>query len=1282
MTTNSLVHSNAFNFMSFVQGGVDPRTGQYNVSLALPELVANHLNGPNLPLRIGFNPMNPEDSGFGAGWRLNLSEYDPQSQMLSLHSGERFKVFDNGPGEQPVIPERKIDSFHFENISAGSTTLYRVAHKSEMIEVLGLHDVTEQGQRPGKVALPIRVLTPTGHGITLTYVQVDVPSPMPGIPGKRVPCLALVEDDSERKLLEIDYSNLSQVRITVNPGTVAQAAYTLERNNSELVKVILPTADKGRWKFEYKMIGTVRCIERMWTPVNGFEEVFYKEAGHTLPGVSRTLPHVDRHLVTPGANQPQVRTDYRFSSNNFLGNNTGISWEDNGEDNLYKATGADYRYDSTATHYQGDKPAYTVKTGFNRFHLMVEQVTTQNSCIETQTLVYPEVANREFKDQPNNFQLVETTTTFWHKGLSGTPREQVEVTRYDEHGNLVEKKEANGKRTVMSYYPGADDPEKFVRMLEMAEVIPGPGEVGAETLRNEYRYALVASRDQSGHARGALLRSHEKQLRVRDGALLSELETFYHGEPKNLLQHGRPRKQQLTLNGKVTLTEYAYSEVSVEGHPAVQTEETLTGFDHGLPLPARELKHGNGKFKNAKGESARHAQKVNTLQHSVLIGEPLLNYDDNQVQIAYVYDELRRVTRETVDPKGKYEASRNYSYYLSSDGQQAWQKQVDVKGVTTWSYVDGLNRAVRVTRQDPDFGPTATARENERLTYTARYDALGNLMEEVEYDWLELKNLPLRTLYEYDDWRQRSSEMGPDKVRVCTQTDPVGLPDRLGPVRTEWRESIQRKLLTGITVTRLNLFEQPVDVERLDSKGARVSLHQYFYDGLGRTVREVDARGYETATTYDEFDRQVDQTLPDGSVVHRDYALHSKGDLPTLIKVLDSTDGEDHELGTQTFDGLDRMIESVTGGRMRTMLFDIGQRQPEAVITPAENRIDYEYVPQLGEEPLSRRTLGQAARYEYDQHNGRLLHCTENDETLEREYFSTGELKVERRQPSGETKPYEMVYVHSLKGRMVSYTDVLGKAQTYEYNPFGQLQQTTLENVTSTFGYDALGRTASILTQTEDPDGSVRSLETTLFYDEFDREIRRRFDFGDSVQTLVQTYNEVDGIDSKTLTEGEEDGRLLRHETFEYDNRARLSKYTCEGESEYVPVDPYGNKINTQVFRFDGRDNITRVRTTFEGGALDATYLCNDEKDPAQLQGIELRWLQLVEEQGVEKEIPYKQEFIQLCYDPDGNLIQDEEKRELAYDPLGRLARVHVPAQGITANYRYDAVDRLASQDA
>ncbi|BBV96035.1 RHS repeat protein [Pseudomonas monteilii] len=1276
MTTNSLVHSNAFNFMSFVQGGVDPRTGQYNVSLALPELVANRLSGPNLPLHIGFNPMNPEDSGFGAGWRLNLSEYDPQSQMLSLHSGERFKVFDNGPGTQPVIPERKIDSFHFENISAGATTLYRVAHKSLMIEVLGLHDVTEQGQpNSKKVALPVRVLTPTGDGITLTYQQVDVPSPMPGIPAKRVPCLASVEDDSKRKLLEINYANLSRVLITLNPGSAAQVTYTLERENSELVKVVLPTADKGRWAFEYKKIGQVRCIERMRTPVNGIEEIFYKDEGHALPGAGRrTLPHVERHLVSPGANQPQMRTDYVFSSNNFLGNNTGISFDDSGEDNLYKVTGADYFYDSTATHYKGDTPVYTVKTSFNRFHLMVDKVTTQNDCIETLTLQYPATGNRPFKDLDNNFQLAERTTTSWRKGAGGTAREQSEMTRYDHHGNLVEKTEANGKRTLMSYYPAADDPDTFVRLLKTEEVIPGPGEAGAKTLLREYRYQTVASRDDDGYARGASMRSHE-QLRVRDGAVLSTLETHYHDKPLNPLEHGRAREQTLTLNGKATLTEYAYSEVSVDGHAAVQTQETVTGFDHGEPLPARELI-------NAKGNAERHAQKVITVQHSILIGEPLLNYDDNQVQIAYAYDELRRVTRETVDPKGKYSASRSYSYYLSSDGQQAWQMQTDVKGVKSWSYVDGLNRAVRVTRQDPDFGRTRQAREEERLSYTARYDELGNLVEETDYDWLELKNLPLRTLYEYDDWRQRRVEIGPDKVRMCTEIDPVGLPDRLGPVHKEWRESIDRRQVTGVTITRLNLFDAPVDVERLDSKGARASLHRYFYDGLGRTVREVDARGFETATTYDEFDRQVDQTLADGSVVHRDYALHSAADLPTLIKVLDSTDGGDYVLGTQTFDGLDRMVESVTGGRKRTMLFGIGQRQPEAVITPSDHRIDYEYLPQLGEEPLSRKTLGKNAAYTYDEHNARLLQCTENEEMLEREYYSTGELKVERRQHNDEAQPHEMFYVHSLKGRLLGYTDVLGKTQSYEYNSLGQLYQTSLENVTSTFRYDELGRTASILTETVDEDGSQRCLETQLFYDDFEREVRRRFDFGDAVQTLAQTYNEVDGIDSKTLTAGEQEGDKLRHETFEYDDRARLSKYTCEGVSEYVPVDPYGNKIDSQLFRFDGRDNITRVRTDFEGGRLNATYQFTNEHDPVQLMGITLQWVAVAEADGEEQEVVLRQEEIELKYDPDGNLILDEQQRELTYDPMGRLQTVHVPSQGITASYGYDPLDRLASQDA
>ena len=65
MSTSTSVHSNAFNFMSFIEGQVDPRTGLYTCSIKLPELLANQLCGPVVPLHLNFNPLNGADSGFG-----------------------------------------------------------------------------------------------------------------------------------------------------------------------------------------------------------------------------------------------------------------------------------------------------------------------------------------------------------------------------------------------------------------------------------------------------------------------------------------------------------------------------------------------------------------------------------------------------------------------------------------------------------------------------------------------------------------------------------------------------------------------------------------------------------------------------------------------------------------------------------------------------------------------------------------------------------------------------------------------------------------------------------------------------------------------------------------------------------------------------------------------------------------------------------------------------------------------------------------------------------------
>ncbi|WP_264237294.1 hypothetical protein, partial [Pseudomonas sp. BT-42-2] len=115
MTATTALHSNAFNFMSFLQSGVDPRTGQYTVSLTLPQVAANALLGPSLPLALFFNPLNQQDTGYGKGWNLQLSQFTPDTQVVALHTGESFKVTSRN-GAKMLMEEKKLDSFHMDEI--------------------------------------------------------------------------------------------------------------------------------------------------------------------------------------------------------------------------------------------------------------------------------------------------------------------------------------------------------------------------------------------------------------------------------------------------------------------------------------------------------------------------------------------------------------------------------------------------------------------------------------------------------------------------------------------------------------------------------------------------------------------------------------------------------------------------------------------------------------------------------------------------------------------------------------------------------------------------------------------------------------------------------------------------------------------------------------------------------------------------------------------------------------------------------------------------------------
>ncbi|SCZ10481.1 RHS repeat domain-containing protein [Pseudomonas sp. NFACC37-1] len=1213
MSTSTTIHSNAFNFLSFILNQVDPRTGQYTCAISLPELKANDLNGPVVPLQLNFNPLNATDSGFGKGWNLQLSQYDPNRRILSLYTGETFKAYPGPDGME--IPEKKLDSFHFHDLG---NQRYRVEHKSGLVEIL------QVGQ--GQFAMPVEMRSPQGHGVTLEYTAFGTD-----------PLLSKVRNADLTELMSLERSG-NTLKVKLHPGSKYEALFVLNILGGETKSIVLPTEDQASWRFEYIPLSGLTLLKEVHTPTGGHETVSYSGSPHAFPGLGdRTLPRVHSHTRDPGFDQPPIETHYEYdrTGNNFLGYGSGVIWSDDGLDNLYHDNVIrNYQYETREILWDAvaEKPIRTTRRVFNRFHLLVLEEVLQKagSANGDDTLLVTENEYHvnpldDFKDQPNFFQLPKRVTQTWRHAAATVPRrEEVVTTTYDDFGNLLEQVNANGVTETSSWYlaGGEDgcpaDPQGFVRNIKSKTITPAPSGYGAApTLQTRYRYAEYPGLTGTP----PWLALSEENLFEGDQVRQQSAFTYINA-PDDAFEHGRKLQDKVTLNGLATTTDYVYSKTrnARADETVLHTVNTVRGFD---------------------GE-----EKTIRLEHSLLNGEPLLSRDDNDVAIATEYDLLGRATKETVAPDTPYEASRTYSYTLvNAVGQQAQQSAIDVKGVETISWLDGHNRVLKETRRDADgLGGNPLA---FREIYRASYNQLEQMTSETVIDWERGKDVPLTSLFNYDDWGEQRSVIRPDGVEEHEVTDPIHR------TTTQWLEG------QGKTVTTNNLFDKPDSVKRIDCNEQQISEHVYHYDGLGRTAEEYDAAGNWTRYEYDAFDRMTKTLLPDSTEVERKYALHSSEDLPVEINVNGTV------LGEQVFDGLDRMIKSITGGRVSVYTFDPGQRQPKSVKRPSGLETAYVYRPELGEDPEQRIAVESTANYSYDAQNARLLSTEEQDpqgntHRLVRSYFSTGEIKSESREQTGQPTRV-MHYEYSRQARLVSYTDVLEQTQSYEYDDHARLIATELGTTRSTFTYDDWGQLQDI----ETVDGG-QTLNTHLEYDDFGREVLRRFDLGGGVvQTLTQVYDEVDRLTQRTLVQGSE---TLRDETYSYDMRGRLVEYACTGSQ--APEDPYGKIIRSQMFGFDAQDNLDFVETTFDGGSNASYYEYGNPDDPCQLTAITNTF---------QPDYPARLEF---TYDADGNLLQDEAGRILEYDSLGRLISVSALSGEPASSYRYDSLDTLSENSS
>lgn len=1192
-------NSNAYNFLSFIQSGVDPRTGSYSCRIALSELTSNVLSGPALPLALAFDPMIRANLGFGHGWSLGVSGFNESSRKLQLSTGATHEAILSsgafvlrGNKINDVKTSRRGNELHIEHKTGTLEVLKKVSASSSDWLISALYSIQGQGL----------FFTYGLRGATryLSEVRDGSQSLVKVIFVGNTPTVVLWPDSPDKKLtftLIVQNGLLSVIR--ANPGT----------------------ADQLEWRFEYTRLNNMTLISGVQQPTGGHETLKYVASQLKLPPTAPivALPAVFSHSVFPGADQPSIRREYSYSANNYLGFGSNAPWRASG-DNLYNLPGS-YEYSSTETLVQRNgsqsEVVRSIRRTYNRFHLQIGEVTRQNTKVVDKRIEYHGSTGLAFERQSPKFQLPRReVTTYFDTRTPDVKRQEETLTEFDDAGNMIRKVLPSGVVELYEFYPsaGADgcpsDSFGRPRWLRSKTVVPASASVQPPRLSTHFRYVQMPSLHTARPSWTAV--AQESLYEGENAQPFKVIDTTYEVDKASPF-FGKVTRCVETMHAFKTALAYTYRLAG----DLLQTEITLVGDD---------------------GVSS-----TRSLWEHALTGQEVRSIGQTGVVVETAYDRLGRVIAEVVEPGNTHQAIKTFEYQLpEKTAEPLYVTVTDAVGAQTRTRLDGMSRELIVEVQDLD-----RAGSPFRTVYAASYNALGQLVTEIETDWINGKPVSVSTTHRYDDWGNRVSSESASGVKRYDVLDPVSL------TRTQWQEG------AGRTVTEMNLFDQPHTVQRFDRAGVSHGVTRYVYDGLGRCIEQVSPAGHRTHFTYDYADRLLSTRLPDGTVVKKDHVRHSTDDLATHIWV------DDYLAGARVFDSLLRVTHQTVGGRSETFTFAGAQTRPATRTTPDGAVLQFSYEAALDnqlKERVVKTNQNLTARFRYDPKHGGLIQASDSGSELRQHYTRTG--KLQREEMHEGAKHFEALHESSLNGLPLSYIDAGGQRQTITYDAFCRVSTLEQGTLRVTFTYNSLGQRARI--DTVDRQSGQR-LTTLLEQDDFGREVSRTLSVdGGSTLRLLQVFDESDKLTRRTLKRGED---VLRDECFTYDLRGRLGHYSCAGPQS--PADPRGKPIVSQAYRFDSLDNIRELTTVFVGGQDVAVY-DYDNPDRTQLTRV------------THSHPEYKVFDASFRYSRDGHQLNDEQGRELAYDELGRLmsvTRSSDPMASRLIDYRYNALDKLLGKD-
>ncbi len=809
------LYSNAFNFSSFLSGGVDPRTGIYSCTLSLGEITSHSLNGPSLPINFHFNPLNPLDRGFGKGWTLACTRYDRTAKCLTLVSGETCKTLEL-PAEVQLV-DQKTERFRLGKIDENRFILSTINGQREELCMVGL----------SSVAVSQRIWAANGASLDLEYTLFN---------GQ--PMLTAVRD-SQRTLLSITRTGAG-VQLKRYPNSDQEASFDIRFTNNRIVSITLPCA--GRWEIGYQVIDGLTYVSRVFSPMGAVESVSYKKSGLRFPvGAGRTaMASVATYTVFPGNGQPPIYKNYRFSSQNFLGYGApGVS-ASTASDTLYKVAG-DYNYTSYETLLR-DSNVYqeTVRT-YNKFHLLVSEVRRCGEKITSQLFDYYYEPGKSFEEQPAQCRLPKRSVIRYEDANSKRSREDVTQFEYDVFGNEIRRVEPGGLTTLTEYFAaqgGVDcpaDPLDFVRFPSQRMVF-NPADAQSGSCITRYRYA--SSPLLEGYSIASIVPVREQfYFRDQQGEhLYEQIDYEYVNVPQAPDVHGRLLAKTSTFNALATRQSYTYSVSNL----TLSVKTVFTGHD------------------------AKSA--MSTVVYAALTGNCLSTQEEDKAPVNYEYDALGRVTRETVSQGTAYEAHTVRVYQLpQAESQYSTLLVTDVNGMQQRVTYDGIGRICTLEEEEEDGSASGSPL---RVVKANTYNSSGQLQSETATDWLNGAPLVQHTRYEYDDWGKVKTIQSPDGLHDYIEREQERL------CETRWKQghgktvtffngrgkpvSVELFDLEGLSQAKTTYVYDGFDrcVQQIDPVGNVTSFH---YDAFDRLSRSTLPDGNVVETRYASFSHD---TLP------------------------------------------------------------------------------------------------------------------------------------------------------------------------------------------------------------------------------------------------------------------------------------------------------------------------------------------------------------------------------------------------------------------------------------